>query len=500
MAFSHGVYKQEAATSLVSPTQTEAGLPVIVGTAPIHLASEAGAMNNVNKPVLCYSYSEAVNQFGFSRDWEKYTLCEFIYSQFALYAMSPCVLINVLDPSKHSEAISARQYEIVDGEVNLGSEAIIAEDSFKATSLDVDEDLDSGEINRIYVRDTDYSVSYDDNGSAIFSVISGGALSGKSKVFLSYKKLKPELITSNDIIGGIDASTGDYSGFELVNQVFPKFRLVPGLLGSPKWSEKPEVAAVMRAKAENINGLFTAMAVVDIPSDSEGADVYTEAPEWKNANNYVAEHMTVCWPKVKLGDDVFCMSTQLIGLMNSIDAANDDVPYESPSNKQLQMNACVIASGKEVNLGSEQVNYLNGQGIVTAQNWVGGWRAWGNRTACYPLNTDIKDCFIPDRRMFDWIGNQFILMFWQKADKPMTPRLIRTIVNSFNVYLNGLAAREFILGGLIEFLRAENPTTALLDGKLTFRVHISPPPPAESTTGIFEFDPDYLNVLFDAVK
>lgn len=294
MAFRHGVYTSEVPTSLVSPVQGEAGLPVIVGTAPIHLASDENAMQNVNKPKLIYSYEEAVSQFGFSRDWEKYTLCEFIYSQFALYARSPCVLINVLDPSKHKTIISAREYSIVDGEVNLGTEVIISGGSFEAASLDVDDDFDSGETKTIYKQDIDYSLAYDDDGNAILSALSGGALYGKSKVYLTFTKLKPEAVDAYDIIGGVDANTGDYSGFELVNSVFPKFRLIPGLLGSPKWSEKPEVAAVMRAKAENINGIFTGQAVVDIPCDSEGADVYTEAPEWKNANNYMSEHQIVC--------------------------------------------------------------------------------------------------------------------------------------------------------------------------------------------------------------
>ncbi len=170
----------------------------------------------------------------------------------------------------------------------------------------------------------------------------------------------------------------------------------------------------------------------------------------------------VCWPKVKLGDDVFHLSTQLIGLMNKTDA------------------------GKEVDLGFDEANYLNGQGIVTALNWIGGWRAWGNRTAAYPANTDAKDCFIPIRRMFDWIGNEFILTMWQKVDAPMTPRLI------------GLSARQFILGGRIEFNSTENPTTDLLNGILRFHIYITPPPPAEQIWGIFEFDPDYFEVLFEA--
>ena len=98
------------------------------------------------------------------------------------------------------------------------------------------------------------------------------------------------------------------------------------------------------------------------------------------------------------------------------------------------MNACVVASGKEVDLGLEEANYLNGQGVVTALNWIGGWRAWGNRTAAFPVNTDVKDMFISVRRMFYWVGNEFILTMWQEVDAPMTPRLILTILNSYNVY------------------------------------------------------------------
>ncbi|MBQ7734249.1 MAG: phage tail sheath family protein, partial [Synergistaceae bacterium] len=179
---------------------------------------------------------------------------------------------------------------------------------------------------------------------------------------------------------------------------------------------------------------------------------------------------------------------------------NEDIPYESPSNKSLQMNACINALGREVDLGLDQANYLNGEGIVTALNWIGGWKAWGNRTGVYPSNTDAKDAFIPIRRMFDWIRNEFILTFWQKVDKPITPRLIKTIVNSYNIRLNGLAAREFILGGRIEFQRTENAITDLLNGILRFHIYITPPPPAEQILGIFEFDPAYFEVLFDAVK
>ncbi|MBQ3646715.1 MAG: phage tail sheath family protein [Synergistaceae bacterium] len=492
MAFRHGVYTREIPTALVAPVQTEAGLPVVVGTAPLHLAGDTDALKNVNEPKLIYDYSEAVNYFGFSDDWNNYTLCEFIYSQFALFGVAPCVLINVLDPSRHNVKINEKEIEIIDGSVNLGSNAL--KSTVEAFYLNDDDEKIAYEL------DKDYTLTYGEDEILWLDVVDGGALVGKTSVFVSYTRLAPELVTADDIIGGVDASTGKSKGLELVNSVFPKFRLTPGIIAAPKWSERPGVAAVMSAKCVDINGVFQAISVADIPSGDNGVKIYTNVPEWKNQNNYVDKNQVVCWPLIELDGKIFHISTQLIGLMNSIDAANGDIPFNSPSNHNLQMNACVNGLGYEINLGLDQANYLNGQGIVTALNFQGGWRAWGNRTAIYPANTDPKDNFIPIRRMFNWIRNEFTLTFWQKVDAPMTARLIRTIVNSFNIRLNGLQAIEAILGGEIVFNSSENPSTALMDGKLTFHIRFTPPSPAEQIEGVFEYEPEYLNALFTAIK
>lgn len=98
MAYKHGVYTSEQGTSLVPMTQTDSGLIVAVGTAPVHLAT---APADANTPVLCYTYSEAVAAFGYSDDFENYTLCEAMKVHFALFNMAPIVLINVLDKGKH---------------------------------------------------------------------------------------------------------------------------------------------------------------------------------------------------------------------------------------------------------------------------------------------------------------------------------------------------------------------------------------------------------------
>ena len=302
----------------------------------------------------------------------------------------------------------------------------------------------------------------------------------------------PTVVAGTDIIGGIDATTGKKTGLELISEVFPRFRLVVGSVVAPGFSDDPTVAVTMGTKAGLINGMFKAMAIVDLP---ETITKYSDAPGYTESNNLTDEHIIVCWPKLKYGEATHWMSSHLAGLMSQTDGEHEDTPYRSPSNKRFIVVGAAI-NGKDVWLSPDEAAYLNGQGIVTTLNWIGGWRCWGNRTGCYPAVTDVKDAFVPIRRMFNWIGNTLILSAWQKVDAPIRKRLIDTIVDSFNFWLNGLQGREIILGGRVAFLEDENPVTDLMDGIVRFHVYVTPPSPARQLDFITEYDPGYLETLF----
>lgn len=481
MTYKHGIYGSEVATSLVPMTKVSAGLPVVFGTAPIHLASEPA---KTNKPILCYTYKEAIQQFGYSDDWNKYTLCEFIKSHFALFNMAPMVLINVLDPEVHKAAVTDQVITIKDGISSIKEAVMLDTLVVKLTTA-----------GQPLVKNTDYTAAYDDDEKVKITAIEGGKiLANTTEITVSYNKIDASLVDNDDIIGGVDVNTGDLEGLELVNQVFPRFGLIPGLILAPKWSKNPTVAAVIKAKTTNINGHFSAIGLVDV--DTSVVTKYTDVSAWKNTNNIVDSFVVVCWPKVGLGDVQYHLSTQLAGVICKTDSQHDDVPYWSPSNQSLQANKAEIESGKEVYLDTASAAYLNGQGIVTAINFIGGWKAWGNRTSCYPANTDVKDAFIPIRRMFNWVNNTLITTFWSKIDNPANKRLINTVVNSSNIWLNGLAAREYILGGRVEFREDENPITDLMDGIIRFHVFITPPSPAREIDFIQEYDTSYVSKLF----
>ena len=147
-------------------------------------------------------------------------------------------------------------------------------------------------------------------------------------------------------------------------------------------------------------------------------------------------------------------------------------------------------------LDLEQANLLNSQGIVTAIN-MNGWKAWGNRTACYPDNTDIKDCFIPCRRMYNWWANQFILSYFQKVDDPANRRLIESIVDSENIKGNAWKQRYMVAEARMVFDQEDNPTTDLINGIIRIGMLFSPYPPAEQILTTVEYD---TGALQEALK
>ena len=482
MTYKHGVYGSEIPTSILPAVSVSAGLPVVFGTAPVNLATDPVA---VNAPTLCYTYAEAVAAFGFSSDWESYTLCEFIKSHFALFNVAPVVLVNVLDPATHKTAVTNQAAVLVAGKKTLSDLGIMLD------TLVVKLTAEGSPL----AKTTDYVAAFDGDGKVLITRVSTGAITtDTTSLVVSYDKLNPSAVTSSDIIGGVDVSTGAYEGLELVNRVFPLFRLIPGQILAPGWSQNPEVAAVMVAKASNINSHFKCIALTDVPTDT--VTKYTDVAAWKETNNYVSPRQIVCWPKVKLGDDIYHLSTQLAGIICRTDAEHDDVPYVVASNKLLQTIGAVLADGTEINLGPEQAAYLNGNGIVTALNFIGGWRSWGVQTGCYPGNTDPKDAEIGVRRMFDWINNTLVTTFWQKVDAPINRRLVDTVLDSANIWLNGLAARQMILGGRVTLLQEENPVTDLMAGIIRFHVYATPASAAREMDFIIEYDPAYLTTLF----
>lgn len=487
--FKHGVSWSDVPTSVIAPVQALPGVNVVFGAAPLHLS--VNGKDAANKPNLFNRYEDAVAALGFSNDWDKYDICEHMDALFVEFGMYPVIYVPVNDPTQGATPLTAKQVTLVNGQADTDEELLRWTIAVK----------DSGGLTT-YEENTDYLLTLSQAGTWIITRLAGGAIpADNSVVQLTGDKPAAAAIDASDVIGGIDSATGVRTGLEVIEDVFQKTGLVPGIIVCPKFSKDPTVAAVMEAKSENVNGCFACTCLIDV--DTAAAANPTAAVEWKNDNNISFARQQCLFGKPALvgssgNKKVFNFASQQGPLVQWTDTyKGGGIPYHSPSNKNLRMNALLQDDGEtELPMHLLDANYLNSQGIVTALNFVGGWRSWGNRTAAYPANTDVKDMFIPVRRMFDFIGNTIVLTIWQKVDEPGNRRLIDAIVNSLQLWLDGLAATEALLGARVEFRHDENPTTEILNGHYTFHIYIAVPTPAEWLDFRIEYWIPFIESIF----
>lgn len=470
----HGVFVQEEATALTAPITGSCSIPVVVGTAPVNMVQNPEEV--INTPILANSAAEAMAALGYVDDFANYTLCQMMYATNNIYQVSPAVYINVLDPTKHKKALTETTATVSQMQAKISTKGIIPKGLVvKAASAT----LTAG---------TDYTTEFDTDGSLIVNLIEGGKGASATSITVSGNVLDPSMITKTDIIGAYNASTGKESGLEVVRQVYPKLGVVPGLIVAPGWSQIPGVGIAMSAKAANINGVFKAVALVDL--DTTKATKYTDCKKTKEDSGFTSAFCYPTWPCVKVGDYVFAMSAVVAALIAYTDASNDDVPSLSPSNEMLGVTGTCLADGTEVTLDQDQGSTVNTYGVATAIN-MNGWKLWGNYTGAFPSSEDAKDIWLAVRRMFNWHGNNFIQTYFEKVDDPMNHVLIESIIDSENIRCAAYAPDKWA-GAEMQYLASDNPITDTLAGKITFRQRIAPYTPAQEIDNILSYDTDML--------
>lgn len=467
-----GVRATERATAITAPVTAKTAA-MVFGTAPVHQTDGA-----VNKVVLAFSYAEAVKAMGWSGDWKKYTICEVIYSHFRLYGVGPLLMVNVLDPKQHQSEEKEEEKRLVNGQIKLSGDTL-------------PESVKLGGGDGGFEAGTDYGVFFED-GACIIEALEGGKLAAADSVRVAWKETEFTLEElKEDVIGGCNVRTGESTGLELADQAYFQTKVLPDPIIAPGFSKHTGVAAVMAAKARSLSIVFRSFAVCDLDAgETETCQTAVNQKDSSGAFQHVKERM--CWPLLTMDGRHFRYSTQLAGLMCQLAAADGGIPSEPASNKKLQADGAVLENGTPVSLDLNMANYLRGQGITTALNFVDGFTAWGEYCACAPGNSDPKDMFCNVARMVNYISNTIILTYWSYIDRKMTPRLASSICSMIDIWLNGLKNQGHILGGRCELLSEENPVTDLMAGIIRPHVYIGVPVPAQQIDFIVEYDAAYL--------
>ena len=469
--YKHGTYGEFAAS--IGAVATQSGtVAVYVGAAPVNLVR--GFAKSVNTPVKLSSMEDVQKYMGYSGAWGNFDLCEAFKLHFdnAAGNVGPIVAINVLDPAVHRKAQATTvSLAFANGRATLISDTII---------------LDTLVLSE-KVEGTDYSVDYDfARGMVIINSLGDTPITGS--VSATYSEVDPSVIDKDDVIGGVTAG-GVYTGLGCVGLIYQELNLIPNLILCPGWSVDPDVYAAMIAAGTKINGHWDAAVYADIPvvDGSVKVDSIDAAIAWATENGYTNERTKVFWPQVKNTDGSTAHTSVAAAWRTMlVDAANDGIPMESPSNKPLPV-AGQYFGADSTNRGFDQQkgNKLNAAGITTVVFWGGQWVLWGPHTAAYKHGTVIDNRVIFDNsiRMMMYVSNSFQAEWALTIDQPMTRSLADTIKNREQEKMDALAAMGAFIGDpVVEFKASDNSTADMVEGNFVWGFKGTPTPPFKSGT------------------
>lgn len=478
MPYKHGVYGNSVPSQYQLPPAGVGTIPVYVGTAPAsQLADFSGAVNN---PVLVNSFDEAKAAVGYNDDFANFTLCEAINAHFrnGLQPIGPIILINVLNPATHKTEDQTAHVVIAGGKGALGNNKVILNTIVVAGK----------------VMGTDYKVYFSDDGSqVILEEIVAGSLG--ASVDPTFDEMKPDVITAAEVIGNYDAATDARTGSYCIELIYQRLNVIPTILLAPGWTDDLTVEQGLLARCLDINGHWDATVFADM--DAAAAKTVATALTWKITNTYDSKFEKAFWPMARKGTKLYHLSTLAAVIKQITDFNNGNIPYETPSNKQLDADGLCLVDGTAVNFDEKQANVLNSKGVTTGIFSGGKWVLWGPHMANYEYGVTDKpeEVFDVGIWMDQYLNNDFQLRHMGEVDKPIDRRDIDYILLTEQQRLDSLVSDGKLLYGKISFLAKSNPVSDMIEGDFVFNKGVTYTPVGKSLTQQLQYTTAGISAL-----
>lgn len=478
----HGAYGSIGDTYAGNAQQTSA-CAAYIGTAPVHLVRGYKEKGLVNTPIKITGAASAYSQIGHASDWTKYTLCEATHVHFLTDkgAVGPIYVVNVLDPEKHKKAEQqTKSVTFVNGRVEFPSSDIILD------SILIDEKVEG----------TDFTVDYNfTTGMVILKDLTGEM----TTVEIGYNEVDPTQVKAADVVGGVSAE-GEYSGIEVLELLYNSDNTVPACVAAPGWSHEPEVHNALVRKVQGIGAKMPTFAYTDIPLAD--CDTIAKAKEYKESKGFNSPFEVTCWPMAQDNSgNVFHGSTLSCYTQQAVDANNGGVPFETASNKEIPgLKQYFGETSKNAGYGELDGNELNAVGIRTIIKRNGELVLWGGHTAAYKfgVTSDPKEIFDTNMRMLGYLVRMFIKDAQLEIDRPMSRQRKDALVAHFQDVLDGLAARNALIGTpVFEFIGESNPQTNLVNGDFVFDIVATPMPQFKSATVGIHYSDAGFSVFYE---
>jgi len=292
--------------------------------------------------------------------------------------------------------------------------------------------------------------------------------------------------TMANVIGGVNATTGNYEGVHALAGAESVVGFAPRILCAPGFTHQRPTGLANPVVSELV-GLADRMRAVIIADgpNTVDADAITYAGDFGSPRVYVVDP----WVQVMNSAGAIVVqpgSARVAGVLAKTD--NDRGFWHSPSNQTI---AGIIGLARPIDfkLGdtSSRANLLNEANVATIirQN---GYRLWGNRT----LSMDPKWAFLSVRRTADIINESLQRAHLWAVDRNITKTYIEDVTEGVNAYLRTLVNLGAILGGECWPDVDLNTPANIVQGKVYFNFDFTPPYPAEHITFRSHLVNDYI--------
>jgi len=299
-----------------------------------------------------------------------------------------------------------------------------------------------------------------------------------------------EAATLANVIGGVDAGTGNFEGVHALLGAESVIGFSPRILIAPGFTHQRPAAAANPVIAElvGIGERLRAVIIADGPNTND-ADAIVAAGDFGSDRVYLVDP----WHKVFIDGSVVDQppSPRVAGIIAKID--NEIGFWASPSNQNING---IVGTTRPVDfkLGdpNARANLLNESKVATTirQN---GYRLWGNRS----LTADTKWVFLSVRRTADIINDSLLRAHLWAVDRSITKTYVEDVEEGVNNYLRDLKALGAILGGKCWADPDLNTASNIALGKVFFDFDFTPVYPAEHITFRSHLVQDYIEEVFN---
>ena len=489
--YKHGAYGviQAVGSRVADESQ---GAIVYVGTAPVH--NVEGGANNVNKPIVVNNIAEARKYFGYSDEWDKYTLCEAMHVHLENKGVGPLVFINVLNPATHKASDAGTVSKTPEnGRVTIPAAQDIILDSVVVKS-----------DNTTKIKGTDYAIAYNIEKKTItISELTAGAL-GTSALTITYNTIDASAVTTADVIGASDG-LGLNTGIFAIKNVYQLTGYIPAYLAAPGFSSVPAVHAAMYQNSVKVNGHWDVYMFVDLPIvNGETPLTLDTAKTYKNGNGYTKENETVFFPLAQgTNGKIYHLSVLAAANFQELLLAQDGIPYKTASNTDCSLieNLYLGASNTGRVYDDSIINEkLNKNGIASAAYVGGRWAIWGCHSADYDQdNGDQINVAETNRMMLYYISNDFQHRRTPDVDKPMTANDLQTIIAEEQTRVDALLNIGALTRGVVTLNADAQARSDIMNGDYSFLFDITTTPLAKSLTAIVNWTDEGFVTYFESV-